>query len=123
MRRMEASHADTMYAADESYGTPGMIPPFVASTIRARRDGSAASTLPSASSHVPKPVPPQSRPYTSAVSTRFMPASSAADTRRAFSASEEPVKRQHPNASGPMGTSPPSIRGAGFTRFAAMRAG
>ena len=91
----------------------GAMPPLVASTIRSRSAGAAASTRPSSSSHLPKPVPPQSRPYTSAVSTRFIPASSAASTQRlrrrpTSSVGEAPL----PVGERPDAPSAPSRRGA-----------
>jgi hypothetical protein len=67
------------------------MPPLVASTIRSRSPGAAASTLPSSASTSPKPVPPQSRPYTSAVSIRFMPASSAVSTSCRWAAATSSV--------------------------------
>ena len=61
----------------ESYGIGGRMPPLLASTMRSRRPGVGEHRTEDLLD-LPNPVPPQSKPYTSAVSTRFMPASSAA---------------------------------------------
>ena len=56
--------------ADESYGTGGRMPPLVASTIRSRSAGRGGEhPAEQLLARSPNPVPPQSRPYTSAVST------------------------------------------------------
>ena len=61
-RRSDALTARRRARGLESYGVGGTMPPLVASTMRSRSPGALASTLPSSSSHDPKPVPPQSRP-------------------------------------------------------------
>jgi hypothetical protein len=100
-----------------------MMPPLVASTMRSRSDGVPASTRPSASSHDPKPLPPQSRPYTSEVSMRFMPRSSAVEINAVLWESDELVNRQQPKPIGPISTSSPRRRMASDTRLSSMASG